>query len=49
VKWFRGGLEFQAHRLVYYSTLGLRVIKKEKKEIIKKETKKIMKTEKKKP
>jgi len=26
----RGGLVFKAHRLVYYSTLGLRVIKKKK-------------------
>ena len=25
---FRGGLEFKAHRLLYLSTLGLRVIKK---------------------
>ena len=28
--WFRGGLVFKAHRLVYHSTLGLRVIKKKK-------------------
>jgi len=28
---FRGGLVFTAHRLVYHSTLGLRVIKKKKK------------------
>jgi len=28
---FRGGLIFMAHRLVYHSTLGLRVIKKKKK------------------
>ena len=28
---FRGGLVFKAHRLVYHSTLGLRVIKKKKK------------------
>ena len=28
VKRFRGWLVFKAHRLVYYSTLGLRVIKK---------------------
>ena len=28
---FRGGLVLKAHRLVYHSTLGLRVIKKEKK------------------
>jgi len=27
-----GGLVFKAHRLVYHSTLGLRVIKKKKKE-----------------
>ena len=27
---FRGGLVFQAHRLLYHSTLGLRVIKKKK-------------------
>ena len=26
---FRGGLVFKAHRLLYYSTLGSRVIKKE--------------------
>ena len=29
-KQFRGGLVFEAHRLVYYSNLGLRVIKKKK-------------------
>ena len=28
---FRGGLVFKAHRLLYYPTLGLRVIKKKKK------------------
>jgi len=28
---FRGWLIFKAHRLVYHSTLGLRVIKKKKK------------------
>jgi len=28
---FRGGLVFKAHRLVYHSTLGLKVIKKNKK------------------
>ena len=28
---FRGGLAFKAHRLLYHSTLGLRVIKKKKK------------------
>jgi len=27
---FRGGLVFQAHKLLNYSTLGLRVIKKKK-------------------
>ena len=27
---FRGGLVFQAHRLLYHSTLGLTVIKKKK-------------------
>jgi len=31
VKRFRGGLVFKAHRLLYRSTLGLRVIKKKKK------------------
>jgi len=31
VKRFRGGLVFKAHRLVYHSALGLRVIKKKKK------------------
>jgi len=31
VKWFRGGLVFKAHRLLYHSTLGLRVIKKKRK------------------
>ena len=31
VEQFRGRLVFQAHRLVYHSTLGLRVIKKKKK------------------
>ena len=31
VQRFRGGLIFKAHRLVYHSTLGLRVIKKKKK------------------
>jgi len=31
VKRFRSGLVFKAHRLLYHSTLGLRVIKKEKK------------------
>jgi len=28
VQWFRGGLVFKADRLLYHSTLGLRVIKK---------------------
>jgi len=31
VQQFRGGLVFKAHRLVYHSTLGLRVTKKKKK------------------
>ena len=31
VKWFRGGLVFKAHSLVYHSTLGWRVSKKKKK------------------
>ena len=31
MKRFRGGLVFKAHRLVHYSTLGSRVIKKKKK------------------
>ena len=30
---FRGGLVFQANRLMYHSTLGLRVIQKKKKKI----------------
>ena len=30
VQWFRGGLVFKAHRLLYHSTLGLRVIKKKR-------------------
>jgi len=30
VQRFRGGLVFKAHRLVYHSTLGLRVINKKK-------------------
>ena len=33
MKRFRGGLVFQAHRLVHHSTLGLRVIKKKKGQI----------------
>jgi hypothetical protein len=28
VQWFPGGLVFQAHRLSYHSSLGLRLIKK---------------------
>ena len=32
VMWFRGGLVFKAHRLLYHSTLGSRVIKKKKKD-----------------
>ena len=31
VKRFPGGLVFKAHRLLYHSTLGVRVIKKKKK------------------
>ena len=30
MKRFRGGLVFKAHRLVYHSTLGWRVIKKKR-------------------
>ena len=30
--WFRGGLVCKAHRLLYHSTLGLRVIKKKTKD-----------------
>ena len=30
VERFRGGLVFKAHRLLYHSTLGLRVTKKKK-------------------
>ena len=33
VKRFRGGLVFKAHRLVYHSTLGWRVIKKKKRRL----------------
>jgi len=33
VKRFRGGLVCKAHRLLYHSTLGLRVIKKKKKDL----------------
>jgi hypothetical protein len=32
VQRFRGGLVFKAHRLLYHSTLGLRVIKKKKRD-----------------
>ena len=32
LKQFRGGLVFKVHRLLYHSTLGLRVIKETKKE-----------------
>ena len=31
VQWFRGGLVFKPHRLLYHSTPDLRVIKKKKK------------------
>ena len=31
MNWFRGGLVFKAHRLLYHPTLGSRVIKKKKK------------------
>ena len=31
VKWFRGGLVFKAHQLLYHSTPGSRAIKKKKK------------------
>ena len=30
---FRGGLVFKAHRLLYHSSLGLRVIKKKQKDL----------------
>ena len=33
VKRFRGGLVFEANRLVYHSTLGWRIIKKKKKKM----------------
>jgi len=33
VKRVRGGLVFKAHRLVYHSTLGLKVIKKRRKNL----------------
>ena len=31
VQWFRGGLVFKAHRLLYHSTRDLRVMKRKKK------------------
>ena len=34
VQRFRGGLVFKAHRLLYHSTLGLRVIQKKKKNAV---------------
>ena len=34
VQRFRGGLVFKAHRLLYHSTLGVRVIKKKKKVLL---------------
>ena len=37
MKRFRGGLVFKAHRLLYHSTLGSRVIKKKKEERVKME------------
>jgi hypothetical protein len=40
VERFRGGLVFEAHRLLYHSTLGSRVIKKKKKKRKTKKTKK---------
>jgi len=33
LKRFRGGLVFKAHRLVYHSTLGWRVIKKRRRSV----------------
>jgi len=33
VQWFQGGLVFKAYRLLYHSTLGLRVTKKKKKNL----------------
>jgi len=44
VKRFRGGLVFKAHRLLYHSTLGLRVIKKKKKTHISRYTAEITRT-----
>jgi len=40
VQRFRGGLVFKAHRLLYHSTLGLRVTKKKKKKKRKRRKKK---------
>ena len=34
VERFRGGLVFKAHRLLYHSTLSLRVIKKKRKSLV---------------
>ena len=34
VQWFRGGLVFKAHRLVYHPPLGLRVIKKKRQYLV---------------
>ena len=34
MKRFRGGVDFKAHRLVYHSTPGSRVLKKKKKEVL---------------
>jgi len=34
VQRFRGGLVFEAHRLLYHSTLGWRVIKQKKKALL---------------
>ena len=34
MKRFRGGLVFKAHRLVYHSTLGSRVIKKKQRSFL---------------
>jgi len=42
VQRFRGGLVFKAHRLLYHSTLGLRVIKKKKRRKGGGETRRVM-------
>ena len=34
VEWFRGGLISKAHRLLRHSTLGLRVIKRERNRVV---------------